>query len=289
MTTIRGYLHTASLLVLFAHGFGLNPKVCHAQAPIVTGAGLPTAAQLALLESPVPQDRLYLSSNFFNSLAVGFTPGFGEFDFYRQTLGIEKTFLNGTASLGLRLPLDTISASSGPGAPGIGDTELGDLSLSGKFAFAWNESSGSLLSGGLLITAPTHTGNLYPDTVLFEPFLGYIFNSTGKVYVHGFSSVLVPTDSNYATSLLNDIGVGYVLYRRGPACDRWITAVVPTVEAHVTTPLEKREIMTDIVNLTAGVIIGLGKRSSFGIAFDTPITQPHPYDFQTVAYLDVTY
>jgi hypothetical protein len=252
----------------------------------VTGAGLPTAAQLALLESPAPQDRVYLNSNFFNSLALGFTPGFGEVDFYRQTLGVEKTFFNGTASLGLRLPLDTISASTGPGAPGIGDTQLGDLSLSAKYAIGWSESSGSLLSGGLLVTAPTHTGNLYPDTVLFEPFLGYIFNSTGKVFIHGFSSVLVSTDSNYATSLLNDVGVGYVLYHPGTACGRWITAVVPTIEAHITTPLELRNVTTDIVNLTGGVIVGVGPYSSLGIAFDSPVTRPHPYDFQAVAYVD---
>src|SRR5438309_1612663 len=60
---------------------------------------------------------------------------------HRETLGLEKTLLDGRASVGLRLPLNTIQAESGlPGVDG-GHTAVGDLSVILKYAF-WQDSEG---------------------------------------------------------------------------------------------------------------------------------------------------
>ena len=58
-----------------------------------------------------------------------------------------------------------------------------------------------------------------------------------RFYVQGFTSIAVPTDSVVVTALFNDIGVGYYLYRGDG--ERFITALIPTVEAHVTQILLK--------------------------------------------------
>lgn len=61
--------------------------------PIVTQYG---ALKIAENESPLPQDRVFLTYNYYSEVL--------DSDFHRETLGFEKTFLGGEASIGLRVP-----------------------------------------------------------------------------------------------------------------------------------------------------------------------------------------
>jgi len=129
-----------------------------------------------------------------------------------------------------------------------------------------------------MVTAPTGppvytvVGNIHPW--LLQPFLGYRL-SLDRFYVQGFSSVAVPTDERQVLGMFNDIGAGYWLYRASGS--GFISAIIPTVEAHVTTPLNHRNVndpitIPDFVALTAGVHIGLANRAMLTVGVVVPVT-----------------
>ncbi len=73
-------------------------------------------------ESPQPRDRFYFDFNYYDNVGEAISRRLGidlhGIDVYRETFGFEKTFLDNSASIGLRLPLNTLSASST--TPGLG-------------------------------------------------------------------------------------------------------------------------------------------------------------------------
>ncbi|MBV9126141.1 MAG: hypothetical protein JO112_22555, partial [Planctomycetes bacterium] len=193
-------------------------------------------------ESPRPQNRVYFNYNYFNE-----ADAIPRFDVHRETLGFEKTFFGGNASVGMRLPF---FQEAGDGAIHSGD--IGDLTMILKYALINDAPTGNVLSGGLVITAPTGPNELElgdgttVHSTLLQPWAGAIVN-LDNFYIHGFSSIVVPTDARDVTFLLNDVGVGYWLYRGGP--DQFLAAVVPTVEAHVLTPLNHRDNVNDVIEI----------------------------------------
>jgi hypothetical protein len=241
-----------------------------------------------------PQDRIYFSYNgFFNvNDRVNAANGVdvGTMNVHGELLGLEKTFFDRNASIGLRLPLETLTAGDGftPGSGGT-FTDIGDLSIIGKFLLGENRQTGSLLSAGLMITVPTGSdtfagaparliANLH-DTLL-QPFLGYRWVS-GNFYVHGFESIQIATDSNDVTLLFTDIGVGYFVWRN-PQRDGFVTSIVPTAEAHLNDFLNHRiaGTLNDWVVLVEGVHIDVRRRSTLTLAVGEPVTGPKPYDVE---------
>ena len=78
--------------------------------------------------------------------------------------------------------------------------------------------------------AGSHSITSFHSTTL-QPYVGFIWNFQ-RWYLHGFTALDIPTDSNDVTLMYNDIGVGYFLYRNrmeGQA----VTAIVPTFEVQV--------------------------------------------------------
>jgi hypothetical protein len=97
---------------------------------------------------------------------------------HRETIGFEKTFLDGNASIELRLPFVQVHQGISSTLPdqnvqafafadlpvtgqiasassGLGDSFVGDLTLVGKYALLSNPDNGNLLSVGLALTLPT--------------------------------------------------------------------------------------------------------------------------------------
>jgi hypothetical protein len=277
------------------------------RVPVASGGGF----KIGENESPIPEDRVFFTYNYYNGLRgpggpfgaaridaqqtvlngfpatittpVPATPP-GRFDLHREMAGFEKTFLDGTGSIGLRVPLLQMH---GDGT--FSQDDFGDLTAIVKYAPFFDRSTGNVLSGGLAVTFPTGPanntiiGNIH--STLFQPFVGYRWN-VDRFFVQGFSSVVIPTDSRDATLLFNDIGVGYWLYRGNGR--RAITGIAPVLEAHVTTPLDHRQttdaiFVPNIVSFTGGVHVGIGGRSSFTIGVNTPVTGPRPYAVEAIA------
>jgi hypothetical protein len=268
-------------------------------------------------ESPIPRDRVFTYWNYYDRLgfpqtgpnapittttttrSFGFnvqglpivttttvttmTPGAPRVSSNRETFGFEKTFLDGYASVELRAPL----LQQGNGGAGFGADNFGDLTVIGKYAFILDRNTGNVLSGGLAITVPssrsipTTDGN-FQDT-LIQPFVGYLWNFD-QFYIQGFHSVAVPTDARDVTILFNDVGVNYWLYRGSP--DSLLSSVVPTIEAHLTTPLNHRNfngpiVVPDTLILTTGVHLGLFRNSTLSLGVATPVTGPRPFSVET--------
>jgi hypothetical protein len=247
------------------------------------------AFKIAENESPRPQNRVFGTFNYFSDVNGSLNaPDFPQTNVYRGVCGFEKTLLDGNASIGLRVPIIQME-----GDHSIASDGFGDLSFVLKYAFINNPDT--VLSGGMVVTAPTGESFLpagVPDihSTLLQPWVGGI-RQFGNVYIHGFSSVVVPTDDRDVTIWLNDLGIGYFLYQCGDAC-AWVTALVPTFEVHVNTPLNHRGVftepigMSDIVNLTCGLTIGLCERSSLMLGAVTPVTGPKPFDVESQVYFN---
>jgi len=270
---------------------------------------LPSIQQLKISEnqSPRPQDRIYFSFNSFNdvngSLNDRFGSQFSDINVYRYVLGLEKTFFEGRASVGLRLPINNLSSKAS--LPGFGGTStaVGDLAAIVKYAFWDDRDAGNLMSVGLMVSMPTGPGDFAgargfrsPRNTALTPFVGYVF-SRGDFYLQGFTSLEIPLDDQEATIMYNDIGVGYFVYK-APEPDQFLSAIAPSFEVHVNTPLNNRgftqisdlEVNTyDVVNLTSGCNFVLGGRGVLTLGVVTPVTGPRPFDIETVAQFNLRF
>src|SRR5262245_48418169 len=99
-------------------------------------------------DSPRPTDRVFLTYNYFDRVAVGD----GNVGLHREVIGFEKTFLSGDASFEMRLPF--LQATSGSNFTGFTDNQVADLTLVSKFALINNRDTGNVLSTGLALTVP---------------------------------------------------------------------------------------------------------------------------------------
>jgi hypothetical protein len=182
-------------------------------------------------------------------------------------------------------------------APGLHTTQFGNISAVLK-AVAWEDrDTGSLLSAGAVISFPTASSKLInpgQSTLLYtQPFTGFIFNQW-NLFMQGFTSVTIPIASAESIVLFNDVGVGYFLYRSDPHSSL-LTAVVPTMEVHVTTPLRQADpnVLTEgiydtlklhnSVDFTLGTTLEFTKRATLGVGVSVPVTGDRPYDVEALA------
>ncbi len=253
-------------------------------------------------ESPQTQDRFFINYNYFNDLN-GSVPGGGpnfHLQLNRETIGFEKTFLDGLTSVGLRVPVFQ-SSGSVPVPAGvngdIGESDVGDLTFLFKFALLNDRVTGDSICGGLAVTVPTGpgvqtaVGDIHPT--LLQPFVGFLFN-LDRFYVLGFSSYAIACDSRDVNMWFNDLGAGYYLVRsRDPGTV--ITGIAPTVEAHVDTPTNHSNLNSTcpivapeaIVDLTAGIHFEFFTRARLTFAASTPISGPRPFDWEGYVQLNI--
>jgi hypothetical protein len=245
-------------------------------------------------ESPRPQDRVFLNYNYYDKIGTFDSGATVRPNLDRETFGFEKTCLDGNASIGLRVPVFELNRSDG----NLKREDIGDLTIIGKYAFVNDCHGGNVISGGLAVTVPTGPDEILADgtrlhSTLLQPFIGYICGG-GGFYLEGFSAVVVPTDSRDTILLTNDFGLGYTLFR-DTNCDGWITAITPTVEGHITTPLNHRGLSSgetgfpDIFVLTAGAHIGIGKCAVLTAGGAIPLTGPKPFDWEGIVQFNILF
>ncbi len=249
------------------------------------------AFKVAENETPRPVDRLYVTYNYFSDVLGSLNPGLQDIDVNRTVFGFEKTFFNGNASVGLRVPILQITGDDFTEQDGFGD-----ISVLFKFLF-WADdrpmtgnilTGGSVFSGGLLVTAPSGGSvtftSLMPEVhpTMLQPWLGGRL-AGDRAFMQFFSSVAVPTDDRDTTFFFNDVQLGYILYEN--RCS-WLSSIVPVFEVHVNTPLNNRGIRdvpvgsSDIVNLLGGVFFGIGRRGTLGLNVGAPVTGPRPNELE---------
>lgn len=242
-------------------------------------------------ESPRPTTRAYLSYYFYDNLFRGVggpdTPRIG---LHQEIFGYEQAFADDRFSVGLRLPYNQVD-----GPPGFTDTRLGNLTIITKGLIAEDEETGSLLSGGLVVTAPTGnppfastiSGERINSTLL-QPYLGFILTD-GAAFLQGFNAVVVPTDDRDVTFLTYDFAAGWFAYR---APGQTVSAVVPVAELHLNVPLDHRGKQTepvgfsDTLTLLGGTHVTFRDRSTLGFAVGAPVTGPRPFSLQATVQLN---
>jgi hypothetical protein len=245
-------------------------------------------------ESPRPTDRVFFNYNFFDNVTRSFSglpPGSGSADLNRETIGFEKTFAGGNASIGMRLPFLQQTRNEL-----LEDNQVADLSVILKYAFINDPRTRDVLSAGMVLTAPTGKsiqieGESSLNPFLFQPFLGYIYHFNESLYLQGFSSLVVPTDSRDVTLLFNSFAFGYWLHR-DTGREAQLRGVVPQLELHVNTPLNHRGLdaapigYPDTVDMTVGSYF-LFRRATLGAAVCFPLTGPKPYDVEATVNLNI--
>ncbi len=180
-------------------------------------------------QSPRPQDRIYFNFNYYNNVDSTINrrdlSPVTQMKAYTYLFGIEKTFNDGKGSIGFRVPLDTLTANSSQNVLSTPtSTAAGNLSIIAKYILEQNVKTGSLISAGLAITAPTGPSRfagapyLFPlNSVYFQPYIGYIYNHN-RWYIQGFSGFNFTSNINDVSYIFNDIGVRLLLIaRRGSA------------------------------------------------------------------------
>jgi len=260
-------------------------------------------------QSPRPQDRFYFDFNFYNGVNEDINRLDGvpiqNMQAYRYLFGVEKTIDEGRGSVGLRFPINVLTADSTPGSPSVRtptSTAMGNLDIYAKYVLKANEQTGSLLSVGLLVSTPTGPGRFAGapyifgiNSVTFQPFMGYILNRQNW-YFQGFSGFYFPSILGDTTLMYNDVGVGYYALRSDDPY-AWITAVVPTFEVHVNTPfthtdwhnrLDPAAIPT-VVNLTWGLNVQLRRSSILTAAYILPVTNPQPFTGELAVFVNFFY
>ena len=109
---------------------------------------------------------------------------------------------------------------------------------------------------------------------------------------HGFSSIIIPTDSRDVTLSTGSLAFGYEVFRAACPGESLINYVTPTIEGHATIPLNHRGInntptgFPDLFVLTNGVHIGLGRSADLTLGVAVPLTGPKLFDIEGMALLN---
>jgi len=253
-------------------------------------------------QSPIPMDRVFWDYNFYTNLnstvnTAEKTP-INRMNGYVYTWGFEKTFDQGNGSFGMRLPLDTLTAQSNSVATPT-STALGNLNIFLKYVLKGNVETGRLYTVGMMITPPTGTSRFAGapyvvglNTTYFQPFIAYLWRYE-RFYLQGFSGFDFPSSNSDVTLMYNDVGFGYFLYQN-PDPSRLITAIAPTFEIHVDSPLNHRNPFNSfdpaaspyVCNFTYGLNVLMYGRAQVTTALVTPVTNPKPFDCEFALQLN---
>lgn len=251
-------------------------------------------------ENPEPQDRLYFNFNYYNDLNGPVNDALGidvhNIQAFRYTFGLEKTFFDGWASIGFRLPLNNLSTESGFAAYDGSSTDIGNLTIILKDLLYRSEDKRDVLSGGIAVTVPSGPDSfagspfIVPNTTVLQPFVGYR-KGWDNFFIHGFIAIDVPMTTTDVTMLYNDVGIGYFLLKTEPQSTQFITGIVPTLECHINDPLNHRRPfdvndlvgVADSVILTTGVTFEMNHRSFLAVGLAVPVTGPKPFSTEAIA------
>jgi hypothetical protein len=287
-------------------------------------ANLFTQFKIGEGESPRPVDRAFFKYNYYNNVNptrwTNPTEPIHNVSLNLYTLGMEKTFFDRTVSVGIRVPFDTISAdpkefrvatdpATGaaavvPGGPGLHDAEYGNMIAIVKAVIMQDRESGSLLSGGAVVSIPTASSvTLDPGLsalLYLQPFSGFIWNA-GDLFVQGFSSITLPIVRPESIVSFNDLGVGYWVYRDATG-SRTLSGVAPTVEIHYTAPIRQPDANATLfgtfkdgirvhntVDFTFGATWLFANRATLGTGVAVPVTGDRPFDAEILVQLNLLF
>jgi hypothetical protein len=284
----------------FGGGYTFGTPFPDRRGPSLPIAGGDRRFKVADNVSPFPRDRVYVNYNRFSNAVV--TIEGDELDLHRYTVGAEKTFWDGMASIEFRAPfasaLNSDQTLDGNQA-NDSNTEFGNVTLAPKIVLLARDTF--LLSTGLGINLPSAEDGSFSDgsdTTLIQnravhlmPFLGLVVTPTDATYV--MSYVQADFDVNGYPVLFNGIDVGRLqeqsLLHLDLAIGHWIyrntsgriTGIAPQLEIHYSTNMQDPDAVAGITNpagridtlaLTGGVNVHFFNLSTLTVAAVAPLT-----------------
>jgi hypothetical protein len=292
----------------FGGGYQYAPgAVSPGVGPTVAIAGGDRILKFADNNSPIPQDRLFFNYHLFANPVTDIN---GQFqDVNRFTFGLEKTFWDGTTSIEFRVPfeagLDNVQSAQQPGSTLA--AEFGNLALATKLLLY--QRGGCSVAGGLGMIFPTAADSVVLDqsgeeisrfaneSIFLQPFLGAFIRPTRDLWTQVVTQVnfdvsgstvsyFGESDVVYEQALLFiDWSTGYWLYRTNHH-DAILTGIAPMIELHYATTMEDLDLpefsdgssdifvedfRRDALNITGGVLFGLGQLTSLRVAGVAPL------------------
>lgn len=244
-----------------------------------------------------PVDRVYASFNYFanvnKEINVRERSQIDRVTIYHQLYGLEKTFFDRWTSIGLRLPVNTLTLESQTATQyDRTSTSFQNLSIYLKSKIIEGEN-GDMLVGGLALDTPTgpstfagFPGIVGENTFEIQPFIGYIKKSANEsLYLQGLYSIGIPMNSQMPTVMFIDNQLGYYLYRSQDRSS-FLSAIVPSYELHLNIPVNHSNWdISDpygygfICNMTWGVnMLFADYRGVLTMGYATPVSGPRPFD-----------
>jgi hypothetical protein len=238
-----------------------------------SGASLPLVGvggrmKIAEDDSALPQDRVFFLYNRFNDalavndFTVGGTAVARSFDVDRYTLGIEKTFLDQSWSVELRMPFTNAFDYSSSNL-GVSSGDVGNLTVVVKRVLYESETTAAAV--GLGIGIPTGSNadvttagfhfTVNNQAVDLIPWVGFVRSFNDRLFCQGFLQVDVPANGNRIdlagstfgvlqdqTLLYADLCMGCWLSRNQCAC--WLTGLAALLELHYTSTLQGADVVS---------------------------------------------
>lgn len=230
--------------------------------------------------SPIPQTRLIYSYNYFSDAFN--TTG----SIHRHTFGAELAMLDNLVSVEVRQAIDGFRDF-----PDASD-RTDPANFRAIFKGVMYRRPGVLVSAGLGIGFPTgeNVEGTPDDNYVFTPFVGFLYRSPGsRWYAQGFEQIDLPTSDDDQVLLHTDIGIGYHLHEEvdGPSILPFVTAIIPTAELHLYTPIGDDPtgrllglVYQDVLNSTLGTVFFFGPSTSLSLGLGIPLSTQKDYDYE---------
>ena len=235
--------------------------------PTPTGGGAVGRTKVSDGNNPLPRDRLIIDYDYFSAVKIGA----GGLPVNRYSLGFEKTFFGGYASIELRVPFASTLATDidANGVSNNRGTQLGDAHLTLKALLyqgdTWN------IAAGMAVAIPTANDvhafasssellRIRNDATVLEPYVAYLLTPNPDWFIQNWYSLALNTSGNrvqvtdgltglqpvgrlYDQSLLQiDAQLGYWLI--GPKNYGLVRGLAPFAELHLNTALGKAQTVT---------------------------------------------
>jgi hypothetical protein len=261
---------------------------------LIAAATLPfhTSFKISENETPFPVTRLFACYNYYNDvIGSGAFAGGPVIQVHREVFGGEYAFLGGNASVGIRAPIFETRG----GSTNSDDAQFGDLSVVFKYAFWMDRQAGNVLSGGMVVSAPTGpalpvAGQSSVNPTLFQPYLAGQL-TIHSFYIQNYSAIVVPTDTRDVTLFFDSVALGYFLYQNDDRA-AWLRRITPTAEFHANIPFNHQSLSSSPIGLppsvdfTGGAYFQFGK-CVLGLAAGTPLTGPRLFNVEAIATLNI--
>jgi hypothetical protein len=265
--------------------------------------------------SPLPVDRVFFDYNHFQNALL--TADGADIALDRYTMGVEKTFFDGNASVEIKAPIDSglndVQYVNGPTSANEG-TLFGTLAITPKVLL--HQSDGWAASAGLAIGLPTSPNvelqtnqqpfRVFDDSVHLAPFLGLLLTPNERWFSITYLQLDFDSNGNRTfvgdnpvgrlrspTLMYVDCSVGYWLFYNQPSesgVGHYLTGLAPVVELHYTTTLQNAEGVggiiepvsqrVDILNITGGLFFKIGPSAGLTVGGVAPLrTRPSDKEF----------